>query len=259
MKVIKIPRSKGDEDHYHDLTSHIVRATNWQNAITPIDLISNDPKQVFLERELRKHRYQYLRKRQSKAESKVLYGQGYTPIKNEEMAKAIAACEFDPAIVLKGKTILFDDKYYQAIFKSSSISFYLSRYWLMRHVLSGAYGTPAWSYAKWLVLHFVWNTIGSDINHGERERKFRSASESKYQTVLEPLRAMINISFKLSLQFYKTKSGKGDKAMDRQTFFKQSGLSDKFTTFLNSNKNNKKQFFKKKHSRFKLELDQVDI
>jgi AIPR protein len=74
VRVIKIPRKTGDEDHYDDLVSAIVRATNWQNAIVPSDLISNDHIQVYLERELRKRGYQYLRKRQSRAEARRSWG-----------------------------------------------------------------------------------------------------------------------------------------------------------------------------------------
>ena len=47
--------------------SKIVAATNWQNAIKASDLMSNDRRQIDLERNLRKLDYQYLRKRQSKS------------------------------------------------------------------------------------------------------------------------------------------------------------------------------------------------
>src|SRR5207247_1297547 len=102
---------------------------------------SNDHLQVFLERELRKRGYQYLRKRQTKSEAKRLLGGAiYFQMKKDELAQAIAACEFDPAIVRKGKEGLFDERYYRSIFSSRSVSFYLSRYWLMRHVQYAARG-----------------------------------------------------------------------------------------------------------------------
>jgi hypothetical protein len=65
VKVIKIPRENLNEDEYDDLVRSIVKATNWQNSIKPSDLVSNDKVQVFLERELRRVGYHYLRKRQT--------------------------------------------------------------------------------------------------------------------------------------------------------------------------------------------------
>lgn len=259
VKVIKIPRKKGDDDHYHDLINNVVRATNWQNAITPIDLLSNDHKQVLLERELRKYKYQYLRKRQSKAESKLLYGQGYIPIKKEEIAQAVVACEFDPAIVFKGTKVLFDDGYYRNIFKSNSMSFYLSRYWLMLNVVLATRGFSQYAYAKWLVLNFIWNELESSISNNVGERKFRAANEGKRRAVLDLLRALIELVFKLSLQFHKNNSGKGVQAIDRQTFFKQSGLDKKFRAFWNSNGNASAKTFQTKLLRFKKELEKIDI
>ncbi len=68
LRVISIPRDKaGGEAQFEKLVSNIVAATNWQNAILPSDLRSNDTRQVTLERELARLRYHYLRKRQTKA------------------------------------------------------------------------------------------------------------------------------------------------------------------------------------------------
>jgi hypothetical protein len=113
VKVIKVPRMTGGEDEYDDFVSAIVRATNWQNAIKQSDLVSNDYIQVYLEREFRKRGYLYLRKRMSKQEIKTLHGGSKWDfkVKKDEMAQAIAACEFDPALLRKGKEGLFDERY----------------------------------------------------------------------------------------------------------------------------------------------------
>src|SRR5690349_20645052 len=67
VRVIAIPRNRDDgSDHYEDLVSRIVEATNFQNAIKPSDLRSNDHEQVRIEREFRRLGFQYLRKRESK-------------------------------------------------------------------------------------------------------------------------------------------------------------------------------------------------
>lgn len=70
VRVIRIRRNPADDSEYESLVSQIVRATNWQNMIRPSDLCSNDQIQVYLERELRKHGYHYIRKRQKKSEAK---------------------------------------------------------------------------------------------------------------------------------------------------------------------------------------------
>jgi hypothetical protein len=66
IRAIEIPRkAKEDFERYDTLVSRIVGATNWQNPIFASDLMSNDRRQVELEREFRKLNYYYLRKRQS--------------------------------------------------------------------------------------------------------------------------------------------------------------------------------------------------
>lgn len=71
VRVISVPRDSDEESNRFDnLVSKIVAATNWQNAIKPSDLMSNDRRQIDLERNLRKLDYQYLRKRQTKGEAR---------------------------------------------------------------------------------------------------------------------------------------------------------------------------------------------
>src|SRR5436309_3418659 len=196
MRVIKIPRNAGDDDEYDDLVSAIVRATNWQNAIRPSDLISNDHVQIFLEREFRKRGYQYLRKRQTKSEARAAFGgSAYWQIKKEELAQAVGACMLDPAIVRRGKEGLFTEQYYRSIFGARSLSFYLSRYWLMSRVQASAWGKPRRAYAKWVVLHFAWDRISKDIGAGLGEQKFRYACEERSWDVLGPLDRSLDALF----------------------------------------------------------------
>ncbi|MBN1904810.1 MAG: AIPR family protein [Deltaproteobacteria bacterium] len=61
VRVIQVPRNESNGDDYFDtLVSQIIEGTNWQNAIRPSDLVSNDRRQVELQRELRKRGYLYL-------------------------------------------------------------------------------------------------------------------------------------------------------------------------------------------------------
>lgn len=260
VRVIKIPRNPGDEDEYDDLVSSIVRATNWQNAIKPSDLISNDHIQVFLEREMRKRGYQYIRKRMTKFEAKTLFGtQGYFQIKKDELAQAIAACEFDPAVVRKGKEGLFDERYYRSIFGSRSVSFYLSRYWLMRQVQTAAYGYPERAYAKWLVLHFAWKKLSQDIDSGQAEQRFRYACEHSIDDAITQLRKAIDSIFRAALAFYRSERGRGEEAKDVSTFFQLTKLDQKFDKFWASVKNTHRKKVEDRLERFRIALSDVEI
>jgi len=263
VRVIKIPRTPGDEDEYDDLVSSIVQATNWQNYITPSDLVSNDHMQVFLERELRKRGYQYIRKRMTKSEAKRMFGsQAFFQIKKEELAQAIAGCEFDPAIVRRGKERLFDERYYRSIYGARSMSFYLSRYWLMRQVQSAAWGYPERAYAKWLVLHFAWQRLSQSICSGQGERRFRYACEfsrpSYMEYTLELHKALDGI-FRAALSFYRSERGTGEQAKDVSTFFKLIKLHEGFAQFWISSRNPHRKKVEHRIKRFLRVLDQIEI
>ena len=260
VKVIKIPRSDRDDDAYDDLVSAIVRATNWQNAIKPSDLVSNDYIQVFIERELRKRGYQYLRKRQTKSEAKcAAEGLIYFQIKKDELAQAVAACEFDPSLVRKGKEGLFDERYYRSIFGSRSIAFYLSRYWLMRQVQSVALGYPERAYAKWLVLNFAWSKLSSEIGYGLSERRFRYVCEHRDDDVLRHLKKALEAMFRASLAFFREERGKGEEAKDVSTFFMKTKLHNQFFSYWNSKKNTRRSETNQRLNKFRDALNGVEL
>lgn len=259
LKVFKIPRNPGDDDDYDDLVSSIVRATNWQNAIMPSDLVSNDHIQVFLERELRKRGYQYLRKRMSKSEAKRLIGKGYYQIKKGEMAQAIAGCDLAPDIVRSGKEGLFDVRYYRSIFGSRSVSYYLSRWWLMRKVQYVARGYPERAYAKWVVLNFAWSKLEEHLGSGEGERKFRQVCEYDSYDTLRHLHKALTGMFREALAFYRAERGIGEEAKDVSTFFKVKKLDERFHTFWNSSKNRHRLEVESKIRRFERALHEVEL
>jgi hypothetical protein len=254
VRVIKIFRQPGDDDKYDDMVGAIVRSTNWQNAIKRSDLISNDSVQVFLERELRKYRYQYLRKRQSKSEARRQTGsQILYQVRKEEMAQAVAGCNINSALPLKGVEILFE-QYYRRIFSSSNtVSFYLPRYWLMRHVLQLARGHSQRAYAKWMVLNFLWRELEHDIG-GRGEKHFRRACEYKTPEALIPLQGIINDVFKAVEAFYKAEKSIGEESLDRQTFFKQAELDPKFERFWHSTKAVNRARFQNRLKKFRTAL-----
>lgn len=259
VKVIKIPRNWDHNGEYDSLVNTIVRATNWQNFISPSDLVSNDYIQIYLEREFRKKGYQYIRKRTSKREARVEYGQGFTQVKKDELAQAIASTMFDPVVVRKGKEKLFEDPYYKSIYSSHDISFYLSRYWMMKKVQYTAHGYPKRAYAKWVVLNFLWKDFGNKIDSGSLEKKFRYACEYRKNDVLDPLVVSIANVFRAVLRFYNQNKGEGEEARDESTFFQLTKLHEQFNDFWYSKKNNNKKTYDRNKNKFLKYLEEIDI
>jgi hypothetical protein len=197
VKVIRVPR-QADEDveAFEGLVSRIVAGTNWQNAIKPSDLMSNDRRQIELERALRKVGYLYLRKRQSKGEAKAIVGRGqFYVVSKEELAQAVAGCDLDPVIIRSGRENLFTEEYYDQAFPNSDPDYYLPRYRLMREVTYAAKGQPSRGYAKWLVLNFMWSQLAPQIRGRLRSRAFRRLCEKQTESLVNPLYRAINLIY----------------------------------------------------------------
>lgn len=241
VKVIRIPRMEGNGQEYDKLVNSVVRATNWQNHIESSDLISNDYNQIALERELRKVGYQYIRKSMTKSEARRIYGQGYIQIDKRDMAQSVAACLYDPSTLRKiGKNGLFEDPYYDTIFGTLSLPFYLSKYILTKYSKYAASGYPERAYAKWLVIHFAWKMLSNEIGSGLGERRFRSLWEYNNYEGHKASRALLHAledMYRAALTFYRAKRGKGEEAKDVSTFFLLSGLHNDFDRFWISAKN----------------------
>lgn len=260
VKVIKIPRNKGNGQEYDTLVNSIVQATNWQNHIEPSDLVSNEHIQVLLERELRKVGYQYIRKRMHKSEAKRLFGQGFYQVDKREIAQVVAACEFNPYVVRKvGKEGLFERPYYASIFRSTLISYYLSKYRLMKEVSYAARGYPERAYAKWLVLRFLWDQLSADIGSGNAELRFRYACERENYRVTIPLNSAAIDVFRAALKFYRQKRGKGEKAKDVSSFFNLKDTHENFVSFWNSPKNKYKRRVRNNIKKFRDALEKLDM
>lgn len=232
VRVIHVPRGEvHDEAAFEGLVSQIVAATNWQNAIRPSDLMSNDRRQIEIERELRKLGYHYLRKRETKGEAKQRAAAKHKwMIAKDALAQAIAACSLDPVIVRLGKERLFGEEHYSEVFPNSEPSFYLPRYWLMRQVEDAARGYPERAYAKWLVLRFVWDRMQSLVRARAAVEHFLQMCERKSH-LRDPLLAAINQAFRGALRFYRVKRGKGARAIDVSSFFKRRGLLKEYEKF----------------------------
>jgi AIPR protein len=247
VRVIRVPREHGrPAAPFETLVSNIVSATNWQNAIRPSDLRSNDRTQIEIDRQLRKLGYFYLRKRQRKSEARrAMGGHHLHMVRKEELAQAVAACDHDPAVVREGKERLFEERWYRQIFPHGAADFYLNRYWLMRQVGHTAHGYPERAYAKWLVLNFAWPRLAPFVRSAEGRRQFWSSCLRNNQEVTRPLRRALDALFTAAIRFYRKRRGTGATAQDISTFFQKRGLHTGFATYWASGANKSKPAFKR--------------
>ena len=241
VRVIQVPRDESNGDDYFDtLISQIVEGTNWQNKIEASDLVSNDRRQVELQRELRKRGYLYLRKREKKSEAKrSAGGKHYIMVKKEDFARAVAGCDLDPVEARSGIDNLFEESSYSLIFPTSDPLYYLMRYWLMQEVTYGARGFPERGYAKWLVLGFVWSRLQPLLGTTAKQDNFIQKMERGYEDLDSPLFISVEETYKAALAYWKKNRGTGAKVIDVSTFFRNKRGRDKeFKSFWRG-KNNK--------------------
>lgn len=258
VRVIRVPREGDDNaNNFETLVSRIVSATNWQNAIRPSDLMSNDRVQIDIERQLRKLNYLYLRKRMTKGEARRAAGtRQLRLVRKEELAQAVAGCDLDPSIVREGKERLFEERWYGQIFPTSEPRYYLCRYWLMREVSYAARGYPERAYAKWLVLNFVWASLEPLCRARARAEVFQRDCERDSSHTVEPLLRAIRAIFTAALRFYRSKRGSGQTATDVSTFFQRRNLHKEFGRYWRGSGNNSRPALNRAWAKFRKALDE---
>ncbi len=253
VRVIQVPRGGSDgESEFDALVSKIVEGTNWQNFIRSSDLVANDRRQVDLQRELRKRGYLYLRKRESKGEARRAAGsKHYKLVKKEDLARAVAGCDLDPVEARSGVENLFEDDKYACIFPNADPRYYLTRYWTMREVTYCAREYPQRGYAKWLVQWFVWSQLAPLIRSASAQDRFIHLIECEDHATERALIQAIDKVFVASLAYWRKNRGKGAKALDPSTFFRNKrGRHMEFRKFWSGTNNKSRPGFKKSWSAF---------
>jgi hypothetical protein len=252
VRVIRIPRTAASQNGTFDqLVSQIVEATNWQNEIRASDLMSNDRQQIVIERGFRKLGYQYLRKRQTKREARRTAGHRTDiVVKKEELAQAVAACELDPAVVREGRETLFADRYYKQVFPSGDPHFYLARYWLMRRVNQRARGTLERTYARWVLLHFLWSDMGGELKRLARQFEVMMEHPRRFPDEVTELERMIERALLAVIKFYRATSGTGVDRPDPNAFFHGQGRADQFEKFWRGSLNPHRRTYQTARDRF---------
>ena len=251
VRVIRVPRDKHEHSNGFDaLVSRIVAATNWQNEIRQSDLMSNDRRQIEIDRALRKFGYCYVRKRQTKGEMRRTSGvRSHAFIRKEQLAQAVAGCDLDPLIVREGKEYLFDEEYYSQVFPTADPYYYLTRYCTFCAVTYAARGFPERGYAKWVALNFVWNRVAPLVRSKQAADCFHQSWFRSWES-MRFLISSVDVVFKAALQFYRIRRGKGAKARDVSSFFKRKNLHVEFERFWQGSNNQRKGAFKRSWTRY---------
>jgi hypothetical protein len=251
VRVIRVPRDKHAHSNGFDaLVSRIVAATNWQNEILQSDLMSNDRRQIEIDRGLRKFGYCYVRKRQTKGEMRRTSGMHtHYFIKKEQLAQAVAGCDLDPLIVRLGKEHLFDEEYYAQVFPTADPYYYLTRYCTSAAVTYTARGFPERGYAKWVVLNFVWSRVAPLVRSKQAADCFHQTWFRSWES-MQHLIKVIDVVFKAALHFYRIRRGKGAKAIDVSSFFKRKNLHVDFERFWHGGTNQRKAAFNRAWRRY---------
>src|SRR5262249_12844008 len=145
-----------------------------------------------------------------------------------------------PLIVREGKEQLFEESYYGVVFPKSDPDYYLTRYWLGKHVTSEAWGYPERAYAKWLILHFMWKRLSSVLGTKALKRVFIEESENYlWGNVCKATTA----AFKAAIAYFRANRGSGATRLDPSTFFKHSGHHEEFEIFWSKPKNKERKRF----------------
>ena len=203
---------------FETLVSRIVSATNWQNAIKPSDLMSNDRRQIEVERQFRKLDYLYIRKRMTKGEARpIARSRSLRLVKKEEIAQAVAGCDLDPAVLRLGRNVFSRSGGTAGSFLLGDPKYYLSRYWLMQILRYAARGYPERAYARWLVLSFMWSRVEPLCRSRVGSDAFRRSCERDVSDVITPLLRASDEAFKSALLFFRSKEAR-DAAQDVSSF-----------------------------------------
>ena len=237
VRVISVARGTHDKDFasYEDMVARIVKATNSQNRIRPSDLRSNDRLQVTLERELQKLGYHYQRKRAAPEELAALGMQYEWRIKKEQLALAVTGCNSATRGRTLGREPLFEDPYYKQIFGDSP-KYLLTCFWMSKLVDWIARGSTERQWAKYVVLHFMWEDLRVDISSHQDdfiETFERWWSDDRYRE----LERSAKHCFNAALQFYRANRGRGREQIEVSPFFKRQDVYERFERFWRSKKN----------------------
>ena len=200
--------------------------------------MSNDPRQIELEREFRKLNYLYVRKRQVQAEARRVSFQYQMMITKEALANAFAACLEESLPRRVGLQPLFEE-HYDRIFggRRYSAKHYLCCYWHYRKIDSASSGSSDRRQAKFIVAFFLCEELGRDIRDSQDEFLAMCEAPQWYPRLHAEHQRLLGITFDSALRYYRNARGKGKQAAEITPFFKRGDVYKGFTAFWSSQPN----------------------
>jgi len=236
VKVIGVPRREiTKNEQYDELIDNLVTATNRQNSINAADLKSNDSEQVRIQREFLKLKCPilYLRKRQGIHElSHFNAPKFFIKVDKVELAQCVVACTMDPARLKIGRQKLFQ-KMYSEIFSRRPALEYASYLVLHRIVKRSTGKDNRKSYAKWQVIHFLWQELRRYIKGADRFNHFLEwgFSERDNKKLLDKLTKKLLI---LAVHFYQDNYSTEGIREESRDFFAREGQNVKFHKYVSN-------------------------
>jgi hypothetical protein len=255
--VIEVPPRLSPESSSPDsLTSRIVKATNNQNKISAADLKSNDPKQVWLEKELEKLGYRYLRKREARSET-AAGPRAKEQLKKTDLAIAVSCC-LDDRWATGGAEARWGILY-EKIFWSKDPWYYALCLVLFQRVSSRAKGSGEETWARFSVVRFLWERMEKDLRRYRKTLVPAIRQPDRWPGIVKAMDAAIDAVMMEAIAYYtdKGRNSKGERE-DAQKFFKRGVTYEGFKSWWRGQKNKHRLALSRASSSLVRELRAVD-
>lgn len=232
------------EDNYETLQK-IIKATNSQNPVSQADLMSNDDRQVRLQRALEDFGYFYERKQNEWGNSPktMVEKQGYLDVFDKvTLARIMIATrsDHDPADAKRGKDKLFSPPLYNDAFSPKfSVDDYLFRWYLYKACKDRSWHDRVAKQALLHVLAVLFRLLSGFDRVPKLRRAFIKLNEQKGEPPKEINRVLKDL-FKIARSLLRQEA-KLDPDIDANYLFKTPGSETKMLQLLRSTRRTKQR------------------
>jgi hypothetical protein len=168
----------------------LAKSTNSQNKILASDLMANDRKQIWLQRELRRFNIEYVRKREGISAARAAAGVVHaSAITKFHLAAAVGSTKRESLSLRVGAEPLFRT-YYDEIFGSRSIYEYALPIWLLEELDSFLRG-DARRDVRWVAYFFLWEQFASALRQSRGQVRETLASAKGSAALHGAIRAVV--------------------------------------------------------------------
>jgi hypothetical protein len=126
--------------------------------------------------------------------------------------------------------------------------------WLVAYTQFAARGYPERAYAKWVVTHFVWQSVAKILGTRHQRALFIRVNE---RSNFESLGKLCNLAYKGVIQFYRLRRGDGRESQRPINLLSTQGPALDFANYWNRNGGKYKSQFYAALKAFKDEMREV--